>query len=95
VTSPLCGVIHRIPWEGDLPAVGRNLDDASAALSAKVRQRGTDQMDRPDQVRRDDVLDLSSVSSPLRAWISLRVQRVSTQSPNRTDWYRPYFFAGS
>ena len=56
--APLCGVIHRIPREGDLPAVGRNLDDASAALSAKVRQRGTDQMDRPDQVRRDDVLDL-------------------------------------
>ena len=34
------------------------MDDASTALSAKVRQRGTDQMDRPDQVRRDDVLDL-------------------------------------
>jgi hypothetical protein len=51
-------VVHRIPREGDLPAVGRDLDDASAALGAKVRQRGTDEMDRPDEVGRDDVFDL-------------------------------------
>ena len=38
--------------------VGRDLDDASAALGAEVWQRGADELDRPDQVGRDNVLDL-------------------------------------
>jgi hypothetical protein len=41
-----------------LPAVRRNLDDAPAALRAKVRQRDTDKLDRSEQVGRDDVFDL-------------------------------------
>src|SRR5208337_4437178 len=48
----------RVPCKGDLPTIGRDLNDASAPLSAKVRQRGADEVDRPDQVGRDDVFHL-------------------------------------
>lgn len=34
--APLGGVIKRIPREGDLPAVGGDLNDASAALGTQV-----------------------------------------------------------
>jgi hypothetical protein len=51
-------VVHRVPREGDLTAVGKDLNDASAALRAKARQRGTDELDRPDQIGCDDVFDL-------------------------------------
>ena len=56
--APLRGVIKRVPREGDLAAVGRDLNYASAALSAKVRQRGTDKVNRPDQIGCHEVFDL-------------------------------------
>jgi uncharacterized protein YbjT (DUF2867 family) len=32
LNAPFRRVVHRVPWERDLPAVGRNLDDPSPAL---------------------------------------------------------------
>ena len=51
-------MVERVPGEGDLPAVRGDLDDAAATLAAKVRQRGADELDRPEEVGRQDVLDL-------------------------------------
>ena len=55
---PLRRVIHGVACKGDLPAIGRNLDDTPAALSAQVWQRGADELDRSEQVGRNNVLDL-------------------------------------
>jgi hypothetical protein len=38
--APLGGVVGRVAGEGDLTAVGGDLDDAAAALGAQVRQHG-------------------------------------------------------
>src|SRR5689334_16232965 len=56
--APLGCVVQGGAWKGDLPTIGRNLDDAPSALSAEVWQCGADEMYRPDQIRCDDVLDL-------------------------------------
>ena len=37
--APLGGVVERVAGEGDLAAVGGDLDDPAAALGAQVRQR--------------------------------------------------------
>ena len=56
--SPLAGVIHRAAGQRGLPAECRELDDPAVLLSAKVRQRATDDLDRAQQVRPDLVDDL-------------------------------------
>jgi hypothetical protein len=56
--APFGGVVHRVARERDLPAVGRDLDDATSALGAKVRQGRADELDRAGQVGGDQVVDL-------------------------------------
>jgi hypothetical protein len=55
---PFGGVVHRVPGEGDLPAVGGHLDDPPAALGAQARQAGPDELNGAGQVGGDDVADL-------------------------------------
>jgi hypothetical protein len=50
-----------------MAAAGGNLDDAAAAPGAQVRQRGTVEMDRTDQVGGHEVLDLRGGEFPVRA----------------------------
>jgi len=51
-------VIHGPAGERGLPAVGRDLDDAAAALGAQVRQGRADHLDGAGEVGGDDVVDL-------------------------------------
>src|SRR5271165_4082826 len=78
--APLCGVIQRVTRKGDLPAVGRDLDDASAALGAKVWQSSTDKVDRPDQVSGHNVFDLA-----IREFLSRAEQAVTGVADEHVD----------
>ena len=50
-------MVERISGVGDLSAVGRYLDDSSAALFAQMRDRGADEGDRTTQIRVEDAVD--------------------------------------
>ena len=55
--AELGGVVERISGVGDLSAVGRYLNDSSAALFAQMRDRGADEGDRTAQIRVEDAVD--------------------------------------
>lgn len=56
--APLRRVVERVAGKGDLSAVRRDLDDPAGTLCPQVGQRRADEVDRTDEVGRDDVLDL-------------------------------------